>query len=209
MDNINIFLVDDHILFRQGLRFLLSNINRIKSIYEASDGSEFINSLEDIKPDIVFMDIEMPQMDGITATKKALEIYPDTKIIGLSMYVEDNYFYAMMNAGAKGYILKNSNFDDVKKSIEAVQRGESYFSEEITHRIILDKIKKEESQLTDRETEVLSLICKGLSNIEIAEQLFISKRTVDKHRENLLQKTNSNNTAGLVIYAIKNGIIKI
>ena len=212
-EKICIYLVDDHNLFREGLRLLLSRVPSIGKIHEASNGQEFIDNLETVNPDIVLIDIEMPVLNGIKATEKALEIKPALKIIALSMYADESYYTRMIEAGAKGFLLKNSSFEQVQQAITDVNEGKSFFSSEIMEGLIKNinrkKIVKQGTDLTDREVEILYHICKGLSNQEIAGQLFLSKRTVDKHRENLLLKTGSKNTASLVIYAIKNGVIEI
>lgn len=212
-EKINIYLVDDHNLFREGLRLLLSKVPFVDKIYEASNGQEFIDNIKVITPDIVLMDIEMPNLNGIKATQKALEQLPNLKIIALSMYADESYYTQMIEAGAKGFLLKNSGFEQVQRAITDVFEGKSFFSPEIMEALIRNinrkRIIRQGTELTDREIEILYLICKGLSNQEIADQLFLSKRTVDKHRENLLLKTGSKNTASLVIFAIKNGVIEI
>jgi DNA-binding NarL/FixJ family response regulator len=210
---LNISLVDDHNLFREGLKLLLSRLSFVDKIFEASNGKEFIDQLPQKKPDIALLDIEMPVMDGIKATKLALQIMPELKIIGLSMYADQSYYTSMIEAGAKGFLMKNSSFDDVQRAISDVAEGRSFFSGEIMDELIQNinrkKIIKQGTNLTGREIEILFQICKGLSNQEIADKLYLSKRTVDKHRENLLLKTGSKNTASLVIFAIKNEIIEI
>jgi NarL family two-component system response regulator LiaR len=213
MNTLTIYLVDDHNLFREGLKILLSRLPMVKKIYEAENGKEFLEHFQQASPDIVLMDIEMPGLDGIRTTKKALETAPELKIIALSMYAEENYYTNMIEAGVRGFLLKNSSFDQVQRALEDVAEGRSYFSPEIMDELIKNinrkKIIRKETDLTDREIEILFYICKGLSNQEIAHKLMLSKRTVDKHRENLLLKTASKNTASLVIYAIKNGVIEI
>lgn len=210
---VSVILVDDHTLFREGLKLLLSKVPFVGDICEASNGQEFIDRLDQSKPDIALVDIEMPVMNGIKATEQALKVVPELKIIGLSMYTDQSYYSSMIEAGAKGFLLKNSNFEDVQRAISDVADGRSFFSNEIMDELILNinrkKIIKQGTDLTEREVEILFLICKGLSNQEIANKLFLSKRTVDKHRENLLLKTGSKNTASLVIYAIKNEVIEI
>lgn len=212
-NKIKIFIVDDHNLFREGLKFLLSKVDFISDIYEAENGKELIKHVSEVKPNIILMDIEMPVMNGVEATKETLKILPETKIIALSIHANENYYSEMIDAGAKGFLLKNSKFEDVKKAISDVNNNQNYFSPEILNAIIknLNKkiTKKKNTHLTKREIEILYNICKGLSNQEIADLLFISKRTVDKHRENLLLKTQSKNTAGLVVYAIKNKIFEV
>lgn len=213
MKKLSIHLVDDHSLFREGLKFLLSNCDFIANIEESENGKIFLEKLEKNRPDVVLMDIEMPEIDGYTASKIALEKFSDLKIIALSMYAEEQYYSKMIDVGVRGFLLKNSQFEDVQKAILEVHEGNNFFSQEILDRIISNMYKKKNEKpildLTEREIEVLYNICKGLSNQEIADQLYISKRTVDKHRENLLLKTDAKNTAGLVVYAIKNGIFEI
>ncbi len=212
-DKIKVFLVDDHNLFREGLKFLLSNNEFISEIHEAENGQGLLTLAQKVKPDIVFMDIEMPIMNGIDATKEILKLFPETKVIALSMHANENYYSEMIDAGAKGFLLKNSKFEDVQKALIDVYAGKNYFSPEILDAIIKNlnkkKHKKKNPDLTHREIEILYNICKGYSNQEIADFLYISKRTVDKHRENILLKTQSKNTAGLVIYAIKNEIFDV
>ena len=205
--------MDDHSLFREGLHFLLSNLDFIDEIYEAENGEQFISTLKQQPVDIVLLDIEMPLMNGIDAAKRALKMWPEIKIIALSMYSDENYYSSMIDAGACGFLLKNSNFSEVRKAILDVWEGKNYFSTEIMQSILLRLNRKTQGELfddlTEREIEILYYICKGLSNAEIADILSISKRTVDKHRENLLQKTQSKNTANLVIFAIKHGYFSI
>ncbi len=213
MNQYSVILVDDHKLFREGLKLLLENLDYIKSVHEASNGVEFLDLIKNFQADIIFIDIEMPLMDGIMATKQALKLYPNLNIIALSMYGEESYYTQMINSGAKGFILKNSGMKDIETAISNVLSGNNYISQEILNSLILGIGKKtktpKSSELTEREEEVLFHICKGLSNQQIADALYLSKRTVDKHRENLLSKTHANNTAGLVMYAVKNGIVDI
>ena len=156
----------------------------------------------------------MPVMDGIEATQRANNKYPNIKIIALSMFGEEEYYYKMINAGAKGFILKNSEINEVIEAINQIMAGNSYFSQELLYNVIKNfKPHKEpidkSANLSKRELQVLDEICNGLSNQEIADNLFISKRTVDKHRANLLSKTNSKNTANLIMYAIKNKLVSV
>lgn len=213
MKKYSVTLVDDHQLFREGLKLLLNENPNIDKIYQAANGVEFLEQLEKNMPDVVLMDINMPVMDGVEATQKALTKWPQLKVIALSMYGDDEYYIKMIEAGARGFILKNSDIEVVEKAIEVVMAGQNYFSSEVMANLVihLNKKKTEEAknELTERESEILYHICKGLSNQEIADTLFLSKRTVDKHRENILSKTNVKNTAGLVIYAIKHGIIQV
>jgi len=214
MERISVILVDDHQLFREGLKLLLKNLPIIGQIHDAATGDEFLDLIHRGEhTDIVFMDIDMPKTNGIEATRKALEFKPDLNIIALSMYSDEDYYSQMIEAGAKGFILKNSGIQDVESAIQQIMDGKNYFSQEILDGLLKNfsrkshKVKK--TELSEREEEILYQICKGLSNQQIADLLHISKRTVDKHRENLLFKTGSKNTAGLVMYAIKNGIVEI
>lgn len=213
MEIIRIALADDHQLFRNGLKILLSAYSEFEVVAEASNGAELLKLLEASPADIVLMDISMPEMDGAEATSRLARQSPDTNVIALSMYGEEEYYYRMVNAGAKGFILKDSDISDVHDAIVAVHKGGNYFSQELLYHVIR-RIKNREqeeksSSLSKREKEILLKICEGLSNHEIADALFISKRTVDKHRANLLAKTGSKNTASLILYAIKNRLIEV
>jgi DNA-binding NarL/FixJ family response regulator len=212
--SINIIIVDDHSLFRNGMKLLLSTAANFSVMAEASNGKEFLSLLEHMSPDVVLMDINMPEMNGVQATAKALEKNPGLKIICLSMYGEEEYYYKMIEAGVSGFLLKNSDINEVKSAVSAVYEGGKYFSQELLYNVVKN-IKTTQihqdlvENLSEREIEVLKQICIGLSNQEISEILHISKRTVDKHRANLLDKTNSKNTAHLVMYAIKHKLIDI
>lgn len=213
MGKIRIIIADDHQLFRNGLKILLNSFPEFEVTAEVSNGDEFLKLIKNTTADIALMDINMPEMDGIEATRKVLKICPSINIIALSMYGEEEYYYKMVDAGAKGFLLKDSDISEVKEAILTVMKGGSYFSQELLYHVI-QKIKHREneskaSNLSKREKEILFKICEGLSNQEIAETLFISKRTVDKHRANLLGKTNSKNTASLILFAIRNKLIEI
>lgn len=210
--NHRIVLVDDHALFRTGLRGLLDHTPHCQVVAEAGSGEEFLEMLQGLDADIVFMDFAMSGIDGAQTTERALARRPDLRIITLSMFGEESYYSRMMKAGACGFLLKDSAIDEVLEAIETVAGGGSYFSPQllqtITHRMhsLLDT---DEEPISQREKEILLAICRGLSNQEIADELFISKRTVDKHRANILEKTGCKNTAALVVYAIKNGIVEL
>jgi DNA-binding NarL/FixJ family response regulator len=213
LEKITVILVDDHQLFREGLKLMLNLNSKIGVIHQAANGIEFLELLEKVTPDVVLMDIDMPLMDGVEATKQALLSDPKLRIIALSMYGDDEYYIKMIEAGARGFILKNSDIEVVEEAISTVMAGQNYFSSEVMANLVMHLNKKKtaeaKTELTERESEILYHICKGLSNQEIADTLFLSKRTVDKHRENILSKTNVKNTAGLVMYAIKHGIIQV
>lgn len=213
MEKTRIIIADDHQLFRNGLKILLDAFPEFEVVGEASNGKEFLKLLGDTKAEIALMDINMPEMDGIEATRNAVKIDPGISIIALSMYGEEEYYYKMVDAGAKGFLLKDSDISEVKEAILTIRKGGSYFSQELLYYVI-QKIKHRETEkksanLSKREKEILIKICEGLSNQEIAESLFISKRTVDKHRANLLGKTNSKNTASLILFALRNKLIEL
>jgi len=213
MEKTRIVIADDHQLFRNGLKILLAAFTEFEVVGEASNGEEFLSLIKNSPADIALMDINMPEMDGIEATKRAMRLYKNVNIIALSMYGEEEYYHKMIDAGAKGFLLKNSDISEVKEAILTVKKGGSYFSQELL-RHVSQKVKSQEHEsrtvnLSRREKEILLKICEGLSNQEIAQAFFISKRTVDKHRANLLGKTNSKNTASLILFAIKNKLIDI
>jgi len=214
MNSISVIIVDDHKLFRNGLKLLLNTTRGIQVIAEAENGENFLEILNLSMPDVVLMDIDMPGMGGVEATRQALSRFPDLKIISLSMFGEEEYYFKMIDAGAKGFLLKNSDINEVREVIQTIYQGGTYFPEELLLNIVkniraVSDIEKKGSLLSEREIEVLQKICLGLSNTEIADMLHISKRTVDKHRANLLVKTNSKNTANLVFYAMKHKLIEL
>jgi DNA-binding NarL/FixJ family response regulator len=214
MDKIKVFLVDDHNLFLNGLKLLLNTMPEFVVVGEASNGKEFLNTYKASNPDVVLMDIAMPEMDGIQASRLALEADPDLKIVTLSMYGDQEYYSKMLECGVRGFLLKDSDIHEVKMAIHSVAEGGNYFSQELLRNLILAKKEMansvfDEEHLSDREMEVLIEICQGLSNNEIADKLFISKRTVEKHRANILLKSGCKNTASLVVYAIRNHMIEI
>lgn len=213
MTSIHLVIADDHQLFRNGLKILLDAFSEFTVVGEAGNGEEVVNIVKNCGCELLLMDINMPVMDGIEATRRCIKIKPDLKVIALSMYGEEDYYYRMVDAGAKGFLLKDSDINEVKDAILTVAAGGNYFSQQLLHNVI-QKIKTRDTEtrmanLSKREKEILLKICEGLSNQEIADSLFISKRTVDKHRANLLSKTGSKNTASLILYAIKNKLIEI
>lgn len=217
-NNYNILLVDDHKLFREGLRFVISQLDGYKVVGEASNGKEFLDMIDSLSVDIVLMDISMPGIDGIVATTKAMEKYPDLKIIALTMFCDEEYYYKMIQAGVSGYILKESGKEELATALKTVITGENYFSQKLLRSIILNlnssktvKISntKNEIKLTPRETEILKLICQGLSNAEISEKISLSTRTVEGHKSNLISKTGVKNSVSLVMFALKNHLIDL
>jgi DNA-binding NarL/FixJ family response regulator len=211
-----VIIVDDHSIFRDALKFVLAQSEDIKVIAEASNGQEFLDIIGDYNPDIVLMDIAMPVLGGVEATREVLKRYPGMKIIALSMYGDELYYFRMLEAGAQGFVLKESGSDELIKAIHSVMDGDNYFSSRILCNIIKDfahedksNIEGEKTQvkLSKRESEVLELICAGYSNNEIANKLGISKRTIEGHRSSLISKTGAKNSIHLVLFAMKNNIL--
>ena len=205
-------LVDDHSLFRNGLRGLLEHCAGCHVVGEAASGEEFLAMIDRVEADIVFMDFAMPGLDGAQTTERALARHPELRIITLSMFGEESYYSRMVEAGAKGFLLKDSDIGDVLEAMDAVMAGGSYFSPRLLSSLtgrMRTRDDAPDEQLSAREREILVAVCQGLSNQEIADALFISKRTVDKHRANILEKTGCKNTASLVVYAIRNGIVEL
>lgn len=206
-------LVDDHTLFRNGLKGLLNASGECLVVCEASNGEEFMQLLPQTDPDVVLLDIDMPTMNGFEVAQEMLSRDHNAKIITLSMHGDEDYYFKMVSLGVKGFLIKNSDIDEVVMAITTVNNGGSYFSQELL-RTLVGSLKsvggdQPDDSLSERELEILLLICQGLSNQEIADQLFISKRTVDKHRANILDKTGCKNTANLVVFAIKHRLVDI
>ena len=212
---VRIALVDDHTLFRRGLKMLLASCPDFEVVAEASSGEEFLELLDAARPDVVFMDYSMGGINGAETTERALVRVPDLKVISLTMFGDNAYYSRMAAAGAKGFLLKDSEFDEVVDAVRTVCDGGTYFSalllESISHSLRVTQSASSDGQdaLSDREIEILVGICQGLSTQEIADKHFISKRTVDKHRANILEKSGCKNTASLVVYAIKNGLVEV
>jgi DNA-binding NarL/FixJ family response regulator len=213
---IKVCIVDDHEIFRDGLKFILSQVIGYNVVGESGNGRDFLELLNHITPDIVLMDISMPEMDGIDASELAIKKFPNLKIIALSSYGDDLYYYKMVKAGVSGFVQKKSGKDELEKAINAVFSGENYFPPQLLQKIIIklgqsgpDSISSPDLNLSKREKEILKFICQGYSNNEISEMLYISPKTVDNHRTNLLSKTSSRNSASLVMFAIKNHLIEL
>jgi DNA-binding NarL/FixJ family response regulator len=216
---LSILIVEDQHIFRKGLILLLKEIPGIQIYGEASNGAEFLEMIEEQRPDIVFMDIQMPVMNGIDATKNAIALYPDLKIVAISMFGDEEYLVSMLEAGVKGFLLKTVEEYELKKAIDLVSDNKNYFSDELlpvlTNSLVNRKTRSETPEpelredLTKREIEVLDLICKGFTIKEIADKLFISQRTVDGHKANLFRKTGVDSSVKLVTFAIRNNLFKI
>lgn len=202
---IRVALVDDHSLFRSGLRGLLDRSGGVRVVGEATGGEEFLAMLPTLAVDVAMMDFSMPGMDGAEATRRALAVQPGLRVIALTMLGDAPYYARMVEAGASGFLMKDTPLDEVVGAIEAVAAGGTWFCKEVLQQALADTPPDGEAEmLSAREIEVLACVCRGLSNRQIADELFISKRTVDKHRANILEKTGCANTASLVVYAVKN-----
>ncbi len=209
MKIIRVAIADDHIIFRKGLATILNEISMVKVVAETSNGYELLDYLKTRAADVILMDIKMPGMDGIVATRRVSEKYPDISVIALTMHEEIGYFNEMIEAGARGFLLKKTTQDQLEEAITAVFRGENYFAEEFA--ISVGKTSSSprvKIVLTDREKEILEYICKGFSNVEISKKLGLSQRTIDGHRARLFDKTGAKNAPNLVLFAIKNGLVR-
>jgi len=209
MANIRVALADDHKIVRDGIKLMIRQHPGVEVIAEAENGKEVIDLCAKENIDLVIMDINMPQMDGIEATNRIKINYPEIKVLALTMSNDDVHIRKMIQAGASGYIMKSSGTVELREAIDTIMNGKHYFSDEATKSIMMDLVKNkgvtksdEPVSITEREVEILELIVKEFTNQEIADKLFISPRTVDAHRRNLLQKTGARNTAGLVRYAL-------
>ncbi len=202
-------------MFRDGVKLLLSSGLTAEVIAEAINGKDFLSKIDANMPDVVLMDIAMPIMDGVETTKKVKEKYPDLKILALTMFGDEKYYYSMIQAGVKGFILKSAGISELIKAIGEVHQGGAYFSSELLVKLVdsitkqKDEVLSENDSISKREIEVLKLITAGQTNEEIAENLHISLTTVRTHRANLLSKTGCNNTASLVMYAIKKKLVEV
>ena len=210
---IKILIADDHQMFIDGIKALLKNEKEIKVVGEALNGEEVLATLEKEKADIILLDINMPQMDGIEATRIIRKKFPEVKIIILTMHNKYEFIAGLAHEGASGYILKNTGKAELLNAIKTVQEGKTFFGKEVTETIMHNLYKKpaeqkiEAVQLTEREKEVLKLIAQEFSTKEIADKLFISENTVETHRKNIMAKLNAKNVAGLVKFALQVGLI--
>ena len=211
MNSLKIAVVEDHDLFREGLILVLNQIAGFEVVFDSPNGYKFIEFIQHTKPDVVLMDISMPIIDGVETTKKALIVSPDLKIIALTMFADVLHYSQMIHAGVKGFILKKSPKYELQRAINEVYNGGIYFSQEILQKVTFPSIQSsnKQEQLSNREYDVLNLVCSGLTSQEIAEKLFISLKTVEVHRANIFSKAHVRNTAELIIWAVKNNLFTI
>jgi DNA-binding NarL/FixJ family response regulator len=204
-----IILVDDHRLFRSGLKYILEESDQYQVIAEASNGAKFIELLNFYHPDLVILDINMPVMNGIEAAKIALMRNPSISILVLSLYGETEYYTTLLDIGVKGFVLKDADNEELLTAVQKIIVGGTYFSQELLLKIIRRESHDQPVKLSPREKEVLELIGKGHSNLEISGILNISQRTVERHRTVLLEKTGSRNSVSLIVFALKNRLISV
>jgi DNA-binding NarL/FixJ family response regulator len=219
MKNIKILVADDHEVVRDGLRNILLSLGNVSIVGEVANGEDAVTQYNELKPDLVIMDISMPVMNGIDATRIIKENDPEAKILILTMHDNQEYLNQIIRSGAKGFVLKNTDKEELLQAVKSVASGENFFSKDISKLIIDNYIRSakegekgetyKEVPLTKREIEILKFIADGHSNQEIANKLYISYNTVDTHRKNIMHKLSIKNTAGLVRYAIEKGLIAI
>ena len=217
MKLIQLAIADDHKIFRNGLKATLEDCPEFKLLIEASNGKELIGLLATNNPDVILMDIKMPEMDGMQTTAYVHQHFKDIRVLALSMHNEDKYIVDMMKAGASGYLLKNAEPEEIIEAIQTVHNKGFYFNEHLSVTLIKQLVgpggradnSGQQVELNEREIEVLRLVCQECSNQEIADKIFLSVRTVEGYRARLFEKTGSKNLVGLVIFAIKRGIISV
>jgi two-component system, NarL family, response regulator NreC len=217
MKKCTVLLADDHAVVRKGLRFLLDQSDQVEVIGEAADGRETVSLAQSLRPDLVIVDIQMPNLNGIDAAAQIVKDRPQTAVIILSMYSDESYILRALNAGAKAYLLKDSVETDILGAVQAVTNGKPFFSPAITQMLLEDYMRLMSQQgvqdsydlLTDREKEVLHLLAQGKTNKEVAGTLDLSVYTVEGHRGNLMQKLKLRNTAEIVLYAVRKNIVRL
>lgn len=215
---IKIIIADDHPIFRDGFKLLLRKLppGSVQLMGEAGDGNELLQLVQKTEADVIFTDIQMPLLDGIEATRRIKEINSSIQVIALSMFNEDHLVIEMLEAGASGYLLKNTSKAELQQALQIVLEGGVYFTPETS--VHLSKSIRQTGRtdkairlprLSERETEIIQSICKGKTNKEIASELFLSQRTIESHKENIYEKTGTRSSAQLAIYAIRNHIVNI
>lgn len=211
---IKYMIADDHKIFRQGVKLALAGDHKLKCTGEGADGHQLLQAIEKQPPDVILLDLRMPGMDGIEALGYIRKNYPAIKVLILTMHDDEHFIVHLMEAGANGYLLKNAEPEEIKLAIHTVYENEYYFNDLVSATLLKKVVQKTtiaprfnaEVKLNDKETAVLKLICDELTAAEIAKEVYLSQRTVEGIRSALLEKTGARNTAGLVMYAVKNGI---
>ena len=215
MSKIKIAIADDYKIFREGLKVGLSADENLEVLLEADNGEELLKGLEVQTPDVIIMDLKMPIMDGLEATKAVRKKYPSIKVLVVSMYDDDKFIIHLMENGANGYLLKNAEPDEIRRSIYAVHENGYYFNDLVNKALLKKLVLKnnlkpsfnQNIELTEREQEVLKLICEEKTAAEIGKQIFLSPRSVEGIRQRLIEKVGVRNSAGLVMFAVKNGFV--
>ena len=215
MSKIKIAIADDYKIYRDGLKVGLSADDNLDVIMEADNGEDLMKGLETLSPDVIIMDLKMPIMDGMEATKEVRKKYPAMKVLVVSMYEDDKFIIHLMETGANGYLLKNAEPDEIRRSIYAVHENGYYFNDLVNKALLKKLVLKnnfkpsfnQNVDLTEREMEVLKLICEEKTAAEIGKQIFLSPRSVEGIRQRLIEKIGVRNTAGLVMFAVKNSIV--
>jgi two-component system response regulator NreC len=212
---IRVLIVDDHSIVREGVRMILAGQEDFEVVGEASNGREGVEIARRMKPDVVVMDISMPDMNGIEATAKIRSEMPDTEVLGLTMHEEDSYVFELLKAGAAGYVLKRAAAEDLVSAVRAAHQGQAFLYPSVAKMVVQDFLQRATVQdrqnldgLTDREREVLTLIAEGMTNQQIAGKLYISIKTVQTHRAHIMEKLNLHDRTELVRYAIRKGLIR-
>jgi DNA-binding NarL/FixJ family response regulator len=213
---ISLVVADDHEIFRQGFKAIIGSHTELEVIGEAENGQELIQVVASLQPDIAFVDIKMPVLDGIDATREIVEMSNTTRVIALSMFSDDVFIADMLQVGACGYMLKNADYSELLTASKAVMSGGHYLCKEASDRINIilgtrfnnAQVSKQEPVFSEREIQIIRLICEQLTTKEIAAALELSQRTIDTYRDQIQRKTNSKNMAGVVLYAVKNGLYK-
>lgn len=208
-------IADDHTVFRQGLRLVLSDDEQLELLGEAADGLQLLDLLQTQQPDVILLDLKMPGMDGIEATREVRLKYPQIRILILTMHDDEQLVLHLLEAGANGYLIKNADADEIKLALHACMENGYYFSDYVSGLMLKSLVQKNkavpsfkaEASFNERERDVLRLICDGLTAVQIGKEIFLSHRTVEGIRATLLEKTGARNTAGLVMYAVKHGIV--
>ncbi len=206
-----ILLADDHALVRKGFRLILDSQPDMEVVGEASNGRETLLIAEQLKPDLIVMDVSMPELNGIEATRRVADVSPRTRVLALSMHKDSVYVREILRAGAKGYLLKDAADDDLLVAVRAVSRGEGYLSPAVSDAVLIDyrrHVTDPIDLLSSREREVLQMIAEGKTNKEIAVALHLSVYTVEAHRGRVMEKLNLHNTSDMVRFALRNGLIQ-
>lgn len=216
MQKIRVLLVDDHAILREGIKALLEKQDNIEVVAEAANGREAIVKATQVQPDVVVLDISMPLMDGLDATRRMKKESPEIKILILTMHDDEEYFFQLLRAGASGYITKKAVGGELASAIEAVNRGESFFCPSMSKHLLSDYLRLDKAtdqikqvELTSREREIVKLIAEGYTNQQIADSLHRSVKTIESHRSNILRKLDIHDTIELVKYAVRKRLIEI